>query len=46
MTTDAVLPICESDLESILRMIHLLLGPDEAGPGFFLTQQELTNAKC
>ena len=37
MPTAAVLPISPAELDDILRMVHLLLGDDEAGPGFYIT---------
>ena len=43
MTTDAVLPISHAELDDILRMVHLLLGDDEAGPGCYITPRGFTH---
>ena len=36
MPTEPTLTIVPKELDDILRMIHILLEPDEAGPGFYL----------
>jgi hypothetical protein len=36
MRHEPTLQIERSDLDDLLRMVQVLLGPDEAGPAFYL----------
>ena len=36
MRHEPTLQIERSDLDELLRMVQVLLGPDEAGPAFYL----------
>ena len=36
MRHEPTLQITRSDLDELLRMVQVLLGPDEAGPAFYL----------
>ena len=38
MRHEPTLQITRSDLDELLRMVQILLGPDEAGPAFYLTE--------
>ena len=40
MTLDPAVPITKDDLDSIIKLIQLILKDDEAGPGFFYASQD------